>query len=263
MDGADRVAGVLAVSGASSVPGLSSAALDAIVPGLARVRAIDLAIVPGNRAPRGQAVIDAILGTVGRPMPRLQGGRWGQVHGWQNLCRRSLRLPSGETLGRRWVTACDVPDNVLFAERYPGVETVAFRAGLELHLLQFGLWALSWPVRWRLLPGLGWLGPVAGRVARWLEPFGSDRGGMLVEVTGETSDGRRVRRRWTLLAGSAHGPWIPAVPAAILAAKLAAGDLDRRGAMPCLGLFDLAVFAEAVGHLDIRSAIEEQALGPC
>ena len=42
-------------------------------------------------------------------------------------------------------------------------------------------------------------------MARALERFGTDRGGMWVEVEGHLSE-RRVRRSWTLVAGSGHGP---------------------------------------------------------
>ena len=256
LDGAAKSAGILAVSGASSVPGLSSAAVDHLTRDLQTVEDIAIAIAPGNRAPRGHAVIAAILGCVGQAIPRWCDGACGQGHGWQGLRRLRLRLPDGTDLGYRWVAACDVPDVVLFPARYPGVGTVAFRAGLELGLMHFGLWALSWPVRWRWLQSLAPLAPLAYRIAVALEGWGSDRGGMVVDVTGTAKDGTRQRRRWTLIASGGHGPQVPAVPAVILAGKLARG-WTLTGAMPCLGLFSLAEFEAAVADLDIRCATEE------
>lgn len=256
MDAAAKSAGILAISGASSVPGLSSAAVDHLTRDLRSVDDIAIAIAPGNRAPRGYAVIAAILGTVGQAIPRWRDGAYGQGRGWQDLRRLRLRLPHGTDLGWRWVAACDVPDLVLFPERYPGVGAVEFRAGLELGMLHFGLWALSWPVRWRWIRSLAPMAPLAYRIAVLLEDWGTDRGGMVVEISGTAEDGTRRRRRWTLIACAGHGPWVPGVPAVILAGKLARG-WAQTGAMPCLGLFDLAEFEQAVAGLDIHCATEE------
>lgn len=251
-----KSAGVLAVSGASSVPGLSSAAVDHLAGDLRSIDDIDIAIAPGNRAPRGFAVVAAILGYVGQAIPRWRDGASGEGYGWQDLRRLRVSLPDGADLGHRWVAACDVPDLELFPARYPGVGTVTFRAGLELGVMHFGLWALSWPVRWRWLRSLAPLAPLAMRIAEALEGWGSDRGGMVVEISGVTEDGSRRRRRWTLIAVGGHGPQVPAVPAVILAGKLARG-WTLTGATPCLGLFDLAEFEDAVAGLDIACATEE------
>ncbi len=253
LDAAARRAGVLAVCGASSVPGLSAAVVDDFVPAFAELETIAVGITPGNRAPRGRAVVEAILGAAGRPHRRWQDGAWHQVHGWQDLSRRRIG-----GLGRRWFSACDVPDLALFPARYAGVRTVTFHAGLELSLPHLGLWALSWPVRW------GWIGslaPASGllhRAAGWLAPFGSDRGAMFVELTGRDGEGRRRRSLWTLIAGSGHGPFVPVTPAVLLAGRLARGEIARRGAGPCLDLFTLEDFAAAVADLDIDTVREDR-----
>ncbi len=256
LDQEARAAGVLAVSGASSVPGLSSAVVDHLTRDMKTVDDIAMAIAPGNRSPRGFAVVAAILGTVGQVVPRWRHGAWGQGHGWQGLRRLRLRLPGGAELGHRWVVSCDVPDIVLFPARYPGVQAVTFQAGLELGLMHFGLWALSWPVRWGWLRSLEPWTPLIFRIAVAMQDWGSDRGGMVIDVSGAAGDGARRRRRWTLIAGGGHGPQVPAVPAVILAGKLARG-WALTGAMPCLGLFEPAEFERAVSELDIACATEE------
>ena len=53
------------------------------------------------------------------------------------------------------------------------------------------------------------------------------------------------------MAKRGHGPYVPILPAVILARKLAAGSLTRIGAMPCLGLFTLEEFEAEIGELDI------------
>ena len=256
LDAAAKTAGVVAISGASSVPGLSSAAADLLTRDMEVVDRIEMAIMPGNRAPRGYAVVAAILGYVGKAFPCWRDGAFGQARGWQDLRRLHLRIPGGPDLGHRPVAACDVPDNVLFPKRYPGAGTVTFHAGLELGLMHYGLWALSWPVRWGWLRSLGPLTPLAFRMAVALEGWGTDRGGMVVDIRGSLADGTRKRRRWTLVACSGDGPQVPAVPAVILAGKLA-GGWRPLGAMPCLGLFDVAEFEQVVAGLDIRCATED------
>ncbi len=248
LDDAARAAGVLVASGASSVPALSAAVVDNLAKGLSCVDAIDIAITPGNRAPRGRATVAAILSYVGRPLRLWHDGAWTEGTGWHDLHRRTLTQPDGAALGRRWFALCDVPDLALFPERYAVRQRMTFHAGLELSLLHVGLWLLSWPVRWgwlrSLVPLAGTLWWLADRV-RW---FGSDRGGMLVDVPGRDANGRAVTRRWRLLAEAGDGPWIPALASVALVRKLARGGVTTRGAVPCVGLLTREeILAEAEG----------------
>ncbi|MGE5201557.1 MAG: saccharopine dehydrogenase family protein [Acidobacteriota bacterium] len=247
LDARARAAGVLAASGASSVPALSAAVIDSARENFAWLTGIAIGISPGNRAPRGPAVIAAILGYAGKPITRWEDGAWRRVFGWQDL--RRIRI---EGLRRRWFSACDVPDLALLPGRYPGVATVQFHAGMELGTLHLGLWALSWLVRARLV---GSLRPLGG-FARWLGALtywlGTDRGGMYVRLDGRDAAGQPVRGCWSLVAEAGDGPFVPGTPAVILAKKLARGTLTTRGAMPCLGLFTLGEFREEVADLAIR-----------
>lgn len=252
VDGSARAAGVLVASGASSVPALSSAVVDRLRDGLATIEAIDIAITPGNRAPRGRATVASILSYVGRQLRWWRRGQWSEVAGWHDLHRRTL-----PTLGPRWFSACDVPDLALFPERYEVRERVLFHAGLELSLLHLGLWLLSWPVRWRWLRSLA---PAAGATA-WLadrlRAFGTDRGGMAVDVAGRTPDGRAVIRRWRLIAESGDGPWVPTLATVALARALARGAIADRGARPCVGLLSLEEILAVADGLAIRTLSEE------
>jgi saccharopine dehydrogenase-like NADP-dependent oxidoreductase len=250
-------AGVIAISGASSVPGLSAAVADHLKSSFARLDSVETGITPGNRAPRGRAVVGAILSYVGRPMRIWRGGKWTTVCGWQGLRRRRLRLIGDIVLPPRWFARCDVPDLELLPARYPGTQTVEFRAGLELAALHLGLWLLSWPVRFRLLPRLSRFTGLAMFVGERLKRAGTDRGGMYVELRGEGTDGAPLRRVWTLIAEAGKGPWIPAIPATIIAIKLAHGRLSQTGAMPCLGLFTLKEFHDALPGLEISTSIAD------
>ena len=90
-------------------------------------------------------------------------------------------------------------------------------------------------------------------IRRRLPFLGSDRGGMAVTMEGRDGDGRAKRIVWHLVAGSGHGPYIPATPAVLLAKGLIDGGLATRGAMPCVGLFTLDEFLAEIGDLDIAA----------
>ncbi|QQS13211.1 MAG: DUF4166 domain-containing protein [Rhodospirillales bacterium] len=247
-------AGVVVASGASSVPALSGAVVDALAAGLSRVDAIDIAIAPGNRAPRGRATIAAIVGRAGQAISVWEEGRWRRRVAWHDLRRRAF----GDGIGRRWLSLCDVPDLTLFPARYGVRERVAFHAGLELSTLHLGLWALAWPVRWGVARTLA---PLAGgltALARMTAFAGTDRGCMTVDVAGRDADGAAVEVRWRLVAENGDGPWTPALAPVALARKLAAGVSIAPGARACLGLVTLAeILAEADG-LRIRTERRER-----
>src|SRR5690606_18682564 len=95
LDAFAREAGVLAVSGASSVPGLSSAVVSAHAGAFAELRAIEIGISPGNAFDPGLATVSSVLGGVGQPVRMLEDGAWRTVHGWQGLGRRSFGTATG------------------------------------------------------------------------------------------------------------------------------------------------------------------------
>ncbi len=141
LDGEAKAAGVAVVSGASTVPGLSSAVVREFEPRFETIKAIEIAISPGSGFEPGEAAAAAGLSYLGRPI-RVPGRPARVVYGWQGLQR--LHFPG---LGRRWTGYCDVPDLDLFPQHYPSLERIEFRAGLEVGLFQIGLWLLSWPAR--------------------------------------------------------------------------------------------------------------------
>ena len=79
---AAKRAGTAVIAGASSIPALSHAVLDDLTQGWRRVDSIRVGIFPGNRAPRGRSVVEAILSYVGRPVRVFRGGGWSEVPGW-------------------------------------------------------------------------------------------------------------------------------------------------------------------------------------
>ena len=252
VDAAARAAGLLAVAGASTLPALSSAVVDALLGRLAELQEIQIAIAPGQRAPRGEATIAAVLSYAGRSFKWLSRGKWTNAWGWQEL--RRVRVGGA---GTRLAAACDVPDLALFATRYPSAHTIAFRAALESRLLHIGLWTAAALRRIGLpLPLERWAAPL-GRIASMFDRFGSETGGMLVALAGTLHDGSAGRVEWHLTAPASHGPEIPCMAAILLARKLIEGGLPRVGAFPCMGFLELSDFEPEFARWKITWVIEE------
>lgn len=250
LDAAARQAGVLVTSGASSVPAIAAAAIDAHLADGDRLRQLECAISPGNSFDPGLATTTSVLSGLGRPMQVWSAGRWQTRYGWQPLARRRI-----EGLGWRWLGHCDVPDHALFPLRYVGLGEQRFLAGVEVGLFHASLWALSWLVRGHLVRHPERLAAPMLALKRCLSWLGSDTGGMLVDMIVEHGDGTRRHIVWTLVARQGHGPYIPATPAIILARKLAAGTLELRGAVPCVGLLTLQDVTAEFAGLDIRQTV--------
>lgn len=268
LDGPARAAGVMVLSGASSVPALSSAAARALSEGLADIHVIESAILPGNRAPRGLSVIRSILRQAGQPLRLWRGGEWESVTGWSDRQSLSLSAKGAPPLKSRWASLIGAPDLVLFPEHFKA-RSVLFRAGLDLKLMHGGLGCLSALVRIGALKSLAPFSRPLKWAADSLEPFGSDRGAMRVRVAGETDSGAFEERVWTLVISSGDGPRVPTIPARILCSKIIAGDVTP-GAQPSLEAFTLDEAEQALTALDAvteRTAqpltlLFEHALGP-
>jgi hypothetical protein len=243
----DRVA----ISGASTLPALSSAVIDTLSESMRSIESIDVCIAPGQRAARGAATLAAVFSYLGRPIRLWRAGRWQTVWGWMDL--RPINLD----IGARWGAVCDVPDLTLLPARYPSVREVEFRAALEFKVQHVALWALAglrraglpMPVdRWAI--GLN-------RLAAVFDPFAGPCGGMGVSVIGHARGGGRIRRTWQLRAPASDGPEVPCMASILLARRMAVGNTVKSGAYYCVGMLTLADFAPLFERWGIRTRIEE------
>lgn len=250
-DGRARDAGRLAITGASTLPALSSAVVDALIPQVWGLEEIHTVISPGQHAPRGAATIAAVLSYAGRSFRWLQDGRWRRAWGWQELEQVDLAV------GPRLAAACDVPDLELFPERYSGLRTVVFRAALEVRLLQAGLYLMACLRRAGVSLPVRSLTGVLEAVARLCDPLGTDEGGMRVRLQGTSADGGRIAVDWELVAPANHGPEVPCMAAVLLARKLATGSLQGAGAYPAMGLLTLDEFQPEFARWGITTAVRE------
>ena len=247
LDDRAKTASCFALSGASSVPGISSSAVAALSADLSSIEVIDTAIMPGNRAPRGRSVIGAILSQIGVPLQVWRGGRWQEMRCWSD--RRVHELSSSI---RRSAYVIGVPDLTLFPQFF-SARSVLFRAGLELSVMNVSLSILS---RLRALGLFGinrFVTALAYHLSVALKPFGTDEGGMVVSVIGN-KDGKVIKRRWQLVATAGQGPFIPTV---IARALLRHADRIAPGARPCLAEVSLTEVEEAMSDLAVETSNSE------
>jgi hypothetical protein len=149
LDAAAKARNVLLVSGASSVPCLTAAVVDAYLPCFARLDALDYGISTAQHTNRGRATTSAVLSYVGKPMTMLREGAMKTVYGWEDTHAECY-----PELGWRLFGNCDIPDLTLFPARYPTLCSMRFAAGHELKLLHLGTRALGALVRLGVIKSL-------------------------------------------------------------------------------------------------------------
>lgn len=254
LDADAKAKDVLVVSGASSVPCLTAAVIDAYLPAFARLEALDYGISAAQHTNRGLATTSAVLSYVGKPMTMLRDGKMEVVFGWEDT--HAVRYPG---LGVRLFGNCEIPDLTLFPERYPTLQSMRFAAGHELKPLHIGTRLLGVLVRLGIVGSLSTHAESLLKLAFAFDRFGSGRSGFHMVLTGTGRDGKLLERRFWLIARSGHGPYIPCMPAILLARRLARHEIARRGATACVDLIDLDTYLAALDGLDIsiiRDAID-------
>jgi saccharopine dehydrogenase-like NADP-dependent oxidoreductase len=232
---AAKAAGVAILSGASSSPAISSAILRDLTMAWKSIDRIWVSIVPGSWsgikwfAPHptlpGKSVVEAILSWAGEPVRVFDEGRWQMQTGWSGL--RKVRLGH---LGWRRTSLAETPDLDVLVDDFDPRISARFHAGLELGIMHNGLRVLAALRRWRFLPRLTFLSGALHKLAQIFSPYGTDTGGMTVEVEGLDHEGTAVRAEALLLATDGHGPIIPSLAAVALLKRIAEGTLTFRGA---------------------------------
>ena len=244
--------GTIAVSGASSVPGLSSVVVDHYANAFAQLDAIDLAIVPGSNVELGEATLRGILSYTGHAFKGWDCGHAVDRYGWMDVRRKDF----GNVLGKRWLANVDVPDLELFPTRYPGVKTVRFQAGHELTIVHLGMAVMGALAKCHVVKRWDkYTAPMYG-LGQKLKRLGSGTGGMCIELTGTDKNGARQTLTWRLIAPNGVGPRIPTFPALILTEKILDNTLTTPMATPCLGMFELEAFNEMAKRFGIYQEVE-------
>lgn len=240
-----KTAGTLLVSGASTVPGLSSAVLEQYKDEFSQIDSLRYGISPGQKANRGLATTKAIMSYVGKPLKPFPGHE--KAYGWQNNYKQFY-----PELGKRWMANCEVPDLDLLPARY-GIKSIRFSAGMELSFMHIGIWIMSWLVRLGLPLDLTNKASFLLNVSNWFDYFGSPDGGMHMIIKGKGKNGKVKEIKWFIIAKDGDGPQIPPIPAIVLAKKLSAGKLLYTGAKPCVGLVSLNEYLNELKEFNIST----------
>ena len=256
LDEAFRGAGKTGISGASTVPALSSAVVDHLCAGWQAIDSIDTCIAPAQTAPRGKATLAAVLSYCGAPIAVWQQGRWQNEDGWA----KPERVEFARLKPRRGAL-CDIPDLELFPAHYGVRQRVSFKAALEVGLAQQSFALLAYLRRLGLLTRPDRLAGFLNAAAPAMDWLGSPLGGMVLRVHGVNASGQMVRRAWHIAAGQDHGPEIPCMATILLAQKLARGASLPIGAMACTGLLALEEFAPLFAQWGMVTDVVEEEVG--
>ena len=259
LDAAARANNVLVVSGASTVPALSSAVIADLAGSFSEVEEIDIGIAPGYSGPRGLATIRSVLGYVGRSVPVWRRATIGCARGWGDTKRHRYPAP----VGHRNLSLIDVPDVSLIPALYPTLKELSIRAGHEVALVHNALRLLGALVRIGLIRNLAGHARMMQRMAGWFDGFGTNSGAMHVQLRGRGGDGNLKSRTWTLIAENGDGPRIPTLAAVLLTKKLlnvrGVAPIASRGATPALNLLSLREFEGEWRTLAIRTCVTSEA----
>ncbi|KAF5886209.1 DUF4166 domain-containing protein [Rhizobium sp. PEPV16] len=254
LDAAAKAKGTFALSGLSSLPALSFAALDAMAPHFSRVDSVAAGIAPSAHVRIGLNVVRAIATYAGKKIIVRRDGRPAAGRGLIDSMRVTVAPPGVKPLRSRKFLLVDAPDLKLLPARFADLKSSFTGVGTEPQPLQHLLSLAARLVRLRLLPSLL---PFSRLLQRASHAFavGDHRGGMFVRVGGVDHSGKRLSCGWHLIAEGDDGPFIPIIGVDALVRRLLTGIRPKNGARPAAGELQLAEFEAAFRRFSITSGI--------
>ncbi|MBY5608507.1 SDR family oxidoreductase [Rhizobium leguminosarum] len=254
LDAAAKAKGTFALSGLSSLPALSFAALEAMAPHFSRVESVVAGIAPSAHVRIGLNVVRAIASYAGKKIVVRRDGRPAAGRGLIDAIRVTVAAPGAAPLRSRKFLLVDAPDLALLPARFAGLKSSFTGVGTEPQPLQHLLSLAARLVHLRLLPSLL---PFSRLLQRASHAFavGDHRGGMFVRVGGVDHAGERLTSGWHLIAEGDDGPFIPVIGVDALVRRLLTGVRPESGARPAAGELRLADFEAAFRRFQITSGI--------
>ncbi|PDT18991.1 SDR family oxidoreductase [Rhizobium hidalgonense] len=254
LDAAAKAKGTFVLSGLSSLPALSFAALQAMAPQFSRIESVAAGIAPSAHVKIGLNVVRAIASYAGKPVAVLREGQPAEGRGLIDQMRVTIAPPGVAPLASRTFLLVDAPDLALLPQHIAGLQSTFTGVGTEPQALQRLLGLAARLVKLRLLPSLTPFSRVL-QVASHRLAFGAHRGGMFVRAGGLDRDGRRLTADWSLIAEGDDGPFIPVIAVEALVRRLLEGQRPQSGARPAAGELRLADFETAFQRFSISSGI--------
>ncbi|MBB2697936.1 UNVERIFIED_ORG: hypothetical protein GGI66_002596 [Rhizobium esperanzae] len=260
LDAEAKAKGVFALSGLSSLPALSFAALDVMAPRFSRVDAVAAGIAPSAHVKIGLSVVRAIASYAGKPVSVLRQGRPAQADGLIEAMRVTIAPPGVTPLKSRNFLLVDAPDLALLPGRFADLQSSFTGVGTEPQVLQRLLGFAAGLTRRKLLPSLTPFARLMQRASHGLA-IGERRGGMFVRLSGLDAAGKPLACGWHLIAEGDDGPFIPVTGVAALVRRLLTGVRPENGARPATGELQLEDFEAEFRRFSIASGIRAESEG--
>jgi hypothetical protein len=244
------------LSGVSSFPVLTAAAVRRLSADMTTVTAIRGGIAPSPYAGVGENVIRAVVGYAGKPIRRKHAGGFGAGYPWTEHYRYTIAVPGRMPLGDRLFSLVDVPDLQALAPLWPEAEEIWMGAGPVPESLHRMLAALSWLVRLRIVPTLAPLAPLMHAATNRVR-FGEHRGGMFVEVEGLDAARTPCKRSWHLLAEGDDGPLIPSMAVEAIIRNTLQGRAPAAGARAAIRELELDDYQQSFARRTIFTGVRD------
>lgn len=252
-----RDKGAFAISGTSTCPALTAAAVGELTDGWGEVHDISAGIGPSPHADVGVSVLRAITSYAGKPVARLRAGRAATGLGLVDARHVTIAPPGRLPLFSTRFSLVDVPDLTVLPKLWPTVRDIWLGAGPRPELLHRMLNALARLVSFGIplpLVKLSALFHAAKTRLKW----GEDRGGMFVRVSGLDGEGKPAARSWNLIAEGDDGPFIPSMAAAAIILGLLDGRRPRSGARTAAGAITLADYQRLFDTKRITTGVRDE-----
>lgn len=245
------------LSGVSTFPVLTAAAVRQLSQGMETVNEIKGGIAPSPYAGVGLNVLRAIAGYAGKPVQIIRDGHWVRSYALTDSFNYTIAPPGYLPLRSRCFSLMDVPDITLLPKLWPNLESMWMGAGPVPGIFHAAFRWLAWLVRLRLLPTLSPLASLFHFVSHKLR-WGDHRGGMFVCVSGKKPNGEMIERSWHLVAEGDDGPYIPSMAIEGIVRRTLLGMRPRAGARACVDDLELADYEALLYRRNIHSGIRER-----
>jgi hypothetical protein len=255
-----KAKGLFVLSGVSSFPVLTAAAVRKLSRGMQQVTDIKGGIAPSPYAGVGINVLRAIAGYAGKPVEIIRNGQRLKSYALTDSFDYTIAPPGYLPLRRRCFSLMDVPDISLLPKLWPGLNSMWMGAGPVPGIFHAAFRWLAWLVRLRLLPTLSPLAPLFHYVSRTLR-WGEHRGGMFVAISGRQHTGEMVERSWHLIAEGDDGPYIPSMATEGIVRRCLRGRIPQAGARACTNDLELDDYESLLKRRNIHTGIREQISG--
>jgi hypothetical protein len=247
LDAVAHAKGIPLITGASTVPGLSSAIIDGMIGHFSQLQAIDYGICAGVKTGLGLATLQAVLSYCGKPYRVLKDARPVTIYGLGRPRHHDFPSP----VNRRYVVDCDIPDHDLFPACYTALRQMDFGSCIDMPGLPRMLSLMSACVRKGWIEDWNFLSAIIRPCLKAVKFLGSSHSGFFMRLEGEDRRGNPKKMLFEILARDESGLEIPVTPVILLVKKMLRGEALPAGAYPCMGLFSLAEFQQELSSYPI------------